>query len=512
MKITFRMWILIAVVLLSMISVFGIPPTALQKGLLISSVEQNSTIFSDGLRAGMILKTINGQEVLSMQAYSNIMESVANLPDNETTRLEIKTDSVEIINLYTKDIVSDFSVEEIPSTRIKTGLDLKGGSRAFVQADVPLTEAELNDLIAVSEERLNVYGLTDVKFSKVQTSSGDNLMEIEIAGSSPQDLEELIAKQGHFVAKIGNETVFVGGNEDVTHVGRTGTDAMITECFEVQGGQACNFRFTIYLSEKAAQRHADITGNLSINGSYLSKKLDFFIDDKLTSSLSISSGLKGQVATQISISGSGSGADRNEAIEAAKMEMKKLQTILITGSLPYKLEIVKIDKISPNLGTQFVRQILIAGLFSLIAASLIIFIRYRKIKISLAMILTSSSELLIILGVASLINWNLDLPSIAGIIASIGTGLDDQIVILDESKFKYGSLIQRIKNALFVIMTAFATTLVAMLPLTGFLSFMGIGAASAGLLKGFAVTTILGITTGVLIARPAFADIARQLE
>jgi len=70
----------------------------------------------------------------------------------------------------------------------------------------------LNDLIAVSEQRLNVYGLTDVKFFKVRTSSGDNMMGIEIAGTSPDDLEELIAKQGKFEAKIGNDTVFIGGD------------------------------------------------------------------------------------------------------------------------------------------------------------------------------------------------------------------------------------------------------------------------------------------------------------
>ena len=77
---------------------------------------------------------------------------------------------------------------------------------------------------------------------------------------------------------------------------------------------------------------------------------------------------------------------------------------------------------------------------------------------------------------------------------------------------KRESIAQRIKKALFIIVTAFTTTFVALIPLTGLLGFMGIGAASAGLLKGFAVTTLIGITTGVLISRPAFADIAKQLE
>jgi preprotein translocase subunit SecD len=460
----------------------------------------------------MTIVEINGQPIDTLEDYSTALEPLSNLGINETQKLIIKTKEIEIINLFTNEVINDISVEAIPSTRIKTGLDLRGGARAFVKADVPLNDAQLNDLIAISEQRLNVYGLSDVKFFKVETSSGENLMGIEIAGSSPDELEELIAKQGKFEAKIGNETVFIGGNEDVTHVGRTGQDALITECNPSEEGEFCNFRFTIFLSEDAAQRHADITDKLTINGSYLSKKLDFFIDEELTSSLNIGTSLKGTVTTQISISGSGSGLTRNEAIEAAQAAMKKLQTILITGSLPFKLEIAKLDRISPTLGEQFTKQILIAGLFAIIAVSIVVFVRYRRIKISLALVTVSLSEVLIILGVAALIGWNLDLPSIAGVIAAIGTGIDSQLIILDEARDKFESIKQRIKKALFIIVTAFATTFVAMIPLTGFLGFMGIGAASAGLLKGFAVTTLIGITTGVLISRPAFADIARQLE
>lgn len=514
MKITFKIWVLFAAVALSLISIFSIPPIIFEKGVTVSSVKSNSTIFDNGLRTGMVIQEINGQLINSVEDYSNAMKSISLLGENETQKLIIKTKNLEIINLFTQEIINDISVEEIPSTRIKTGLDLRGGARAFVKADVPLTTIQLNDLIAVSEQRLNLYGLSDVKFFKVITSSGDNLMGIEIAGSSPEDLEELIAKQGKFEAKIGNETVFVGGDKDVTYVGRTGRDSGIYgSCPQISTGEySCEFRFSISLSEKAAQRHADITSNLSVNGSYLSKQLDFYIDGELIDSLNIGADLKGSVATQIQISGPGVGITKEEAVTVAKQNMKKLQTILITGSLPFKLEIVKIDKISPTLGEKFTKQILLAGLFAIIAVSLLVFIRYRKIKISFVLVTVSLSEVLIILGVAALINWNLDLPSIAGVIAAIGTGIDSQLIILDEARDKHESIAQRIKKALFIITTAFATTTVALLPLTGLLGFMGIGAASAGLLKGFAVTTIIGITTGVIISRPAFADIARHLE
>ena len=184
--------------------------------------------------------------------------------------------------------------------------------------------------------------------------------------------------------------------------------------------------------------------------------------------------------------------------------MNKLQTILITGSLPYKLEIVKLDTISPTLGGDFINSIFLAGLAALIAVSLIVFARYRNFKSSILLLITSLSEIIIILGIASFINWNLDLPSIAGILATIGTGIDDQIVILDEARqSKFLSIKERMKRAFAIILGAYFTALVSLLPLMW---------AGAGLLKGFAITTLIGISTGVLITRPAFSDMIRNID
>ena len=118
-------------------------------------------------------------------------------------------------------------------------------------------------------------------------------------------------------------------------------------------------------------------------------------------------------------------------------------------------------------------------------------------------VLFSFSEVIIILGIASLIQWNLDLASIAGILATIGTGFDDQIVILDEAKQKtILSLKQRLKRAFAIIMGAYFTALVSLLPLIW---------AGAGLFKGFAITTIIGISIGVFITRPAFSEVIRRI-
>ena len=113
-------------------------------------------------------------------------------------------------------------------------------------------------------------------------------------------------------------------------------------------------------------------------------------------------------------------------------------------------------------------------------------------------------EIIILLGIASAIKWNLDLPSIVGILVMIGTGVDQQIVILDESLSKRaGSMKEKLRWGLYIVMAAYFTTMFSLIPLWW---------AGAGLLRGFMVTTLIGLTIGVLITRPAFADMLKILE
>jgi len=506
MKLTWKIWLLITILVLSLLSIFGFPPQFLQEGVVITSIDPNSSSFEQGLRQGQIITEVDGQKIDTIENFTLIMQE--KYDGNSSVKTTIQTEELEVI-LFSK-APPPITVSDISKTNIKTGLDLAGGARALVQAqDKKLTQQEVNDLVSITSNRINVYGISDVKISPVSDLEGNHFMLVEVAGATQTDLQELLEEQGKFEAKIGEEIVFIGGERDIASVCRNdATCAYIQTCDEAEGGFFCNFQFTIYLSEDAANRHADITGDLDVNftqqGSFLEEPLDLYLDDALVDSLLISEGLKGRVTTQISISGSASGETQPDAYEAAELEMHKLQTILITGSLPYKLEIVKLDNISPVLGDEFLRSIMLAGLAALIMVSIIIFIRYKKIKSSLALLITSLSEVIIILGIASLIEWNLDLPSIAGILATIGTGIDQQIIILDEARREmFLSLKQRLKRAFGIILGAYFTAVVSLLPL------LWVG---AGLLKGFAVTTIIGITTGVLITRPAFTDMIKRIE
>ena len=185
--------------------------------------------------------------------------------------------------------------------------------------------------------------------------------------------------------------------------------------------------------------------------------------------------------------------------------MKKLQTVLITGSLPVKLEIMKMDSISPTLGKEFLNNIAFIVLITLLAVVTVVFVRYRKAVIIVPMVFTLLSELVLILGFAALVGWNLDLAAIAGIILTIGTGVDHLIIITDETirgEKEVSDWKRRIKNAMFIVIGAYLTVFASLLPLFW---------AGAGLLKGFALTTLAGLSFGVLIARPVYAAMIEML-
>jgi preprotein translocase subunit SecD len=432
-------------------------------------------------------------------------------PVNETRNVtkEVPKRIVEVIG--TEDI--GFSVYEAPTTNIKKGLDLQGGTRVLLSPETRVSSEDMDLVIANLKERLNVFGLSDVVVRPASDLEGNQYALVEIAGATQEEVRDLIAKQGKFEAKVGNTSVFKGGN-DVTYVCRTADCSGIDPrrgCGQSSANQwFCSFRFSIALSPEAAQKQADASKDLDVivddNGNeYLSEKLYLYLDDALVDELSIGSDLKGRSVTDIQISGSGVGATQQDAMFDALANMKRLQTIMITGSLPVKMQVQKIDAVSPVLGDDFTKNAFVMSFAAILAVSFVVFLRYRKINVAVPMIFTMISEVIIVFGVAALIQWNIDMAAIAGIIVAVGTGVDDQIVIADETlrgeSQKFGWK-ERIKRAFFIIMVAYFTSVAAMVPLLF---------AGAGLLKGFALTTIIGISVGVFITRPAFAAIVEIL-
>jgi preprotein translocase subunit SecD len=191
----------------------------------------------------------------------------------------------------------------------------------------------------------------------------------------------------------------------------------------------------------------------------------------------------------------------------AQTRLSDLQILLESGSLSVSVKSISKESISPLLGENFLFNAGLIGLFALIAVALVIYIRYRVLKLTIPIIFIALVETFITVALASLIS-KFDLGAVAGIIAAVGTGVDDQIVITDELTKGQAdadiSLASRVKRAFFIVVAAAATLLAVMAPIV----LVGFG---LGKLVGFAITTIVGVLVGVLITRPAFGEIARAL-
>ncbi len=188
------------------------------------------------------------------------------------------------------------------------------------------------------------------------------------------------------------------------------------------------------------------------------------------------------------------------AADALKKE-RELESILKGGALPVHITLGSKTLVPAPLGAEFLRLSLIGIVFSLIAISLMVALRYMHPQIVLPMICISIAELIIL--VAILGSFTIDLSAMAGILAAIGVGIDAQIVVTDELLKKEEEPRKRMEKAFTIITTSVMVAVVAMLPLL----------LMSGLVEiiGFATSTILGSLLGLFISRPAYGAIVEHL-
>ena len=365
LKEIFTSWRVILLLIFLVFALVAIHPQIFsEEGVTIRSVSYNSSAANAGITTPTAKSMpVNKERILYLndERIKNADDYYATLKTlKENRSISLQTDK-KTYTLITKNNLNEeidlgLKVYGNPRSNIRKGLDLEGGTRVLLKPVELTDKGDLESIVDILKERLNVYGLSDIVVRSASDLAGEDFILIEIAGVTEDEVKELLGKQGKFEAKIGNETVFYGGKKDITYVCKSADCSGIDPrqgCFQAQDGYACNFFFTISLNPEAADRQAKLTEKLSVvseNGqNYLSKSLDLYLDDKQVDSLRIGAELKGRASTSIQISGSGTGLGQQQAMANSLQNMKKLQTVLVTGSLPVKLEVVKMDTISPSL-------------------------------------------------------------------------------------------------------------------------------------------------------------------
>ncbi len=200
-------------------------------------------------------------------------------------------------------------------------------------------------------------------------------------------------------------------------------------------------------------------------------------------------------------------------VKEARADLEELAILLESGSLPTPVASISKETISPSLGKSFLSNIILMGILALIIVAAVIIIGYRDYRLAIPVFATVISETLILVGLLSLpfIKQPFDLAALAGLIAALGSGVNAEVVIVDEltSKTRHEtlSLLQRIKSGLFIITTSAVTIIGVMGPIVFFSRSMP-GLSS---LYGFALVAILGAIIGVLITRPAFTKVVEMV-
>lgn len=189
-------------------------------------------------------------------------------------------------------------------------------------------------------------------------------------------------------------------------------------------------------------------------------------------------------------------------------EQAEIVTVsLRAGALPTPVEIASSTTISPRQGEQFKQFSLIIAFLAILGVGGAIYSRYRDLRIAIPTVLVGLAEVVALLGFSAVFDFNVDLAYVAGLIAVIGTGVDDLIIIADEvqerGRVKSAEVYRkRLKRAFIIIGMAATTTIGAMIPL----AYLGLGRIS-----GFAIVTIVGVLIGVLVTRPAYGSVLREL-
>ena len=184
-------------------------------------------------------------------------------------------------------------------------------------------------------------------------------------------------------------------------------------------------------------------------------------------------------------------------------EATDLSLLLRSGALPTPINIVEERTVGPDLGEDSINSGAISLMIGFVLVIIFMTLKYRVL--GLIANLSLVANLIMLIGILTLLEATLTLPGIAGIILTVGMAVDANVLIFERIKEELKtekSLIHAFdigyKKAKITVLDANITTLIAAI----ILFFFG-----SGPVKGFAVTLGIGIITTLFSAY----YIARQL-
>ncbi|MGI4854296.1 MAG: protein translocase subunit SecD [Janthinobacterium lividum] len=244
------------------------------------------------------------------------------------------------------------------------------------------------------------------------------------------------------------------------------------------------------LTTGAGDRFYDYTS------SSIGKSMAIVLDNKVKEVATIN----GAIRDQGQISGGGFN----------KQTASDLSLMLRTGSLPASITYLEEHSVGPSLGATSIRQGVVAAVAGMLAVMVFMLVYYRGagINADLALFL----NLVILLGFMGFTGQTLTLPGIAGVILTIGMGVDSNVLIFERireelhmGKPPAAAVQNGFAHAWITLLDTHVTTIVSAI----ILFFVGTGPV-----RGFAVTLTFGLLanlfTAVFVSRVIFDSVLQR--
>ncbi|MEA2067370.1 MAG: protein translocase subunit SecD [Thermotogota bacterium] len=424
------------------------------------------------------------------------------------------------------------------SNNIKLGLDIKGGTLLEYQMLAEGSTEELNSLadrvVQILRRRLDAAGFTEATVEKVisRISYGEEIppvrIRVQIPGITDIDrAESLIGQTGrlYFADVIAIETnestPSIPSNVRLEVSKRRARDAKVywlkdIDFGKIQNGQVNNTWYLISTKINVSNDYYELDGSTIVDAKPLVNQnpqprqgrymvsLNFNqtgtdIFSKITSYKSgipandIEKRLAIILDESVIIAPIVQSAIRNgraviEGIQTVE-ESRDIAVLVSSGNLPVELDAFNKQILSPTLGRDIINAALLAGIAGIIIVMIYMIAVYGLMGITADIALVFNTVLLF--GILSLTEAILTLPGIAGIILTIGTTVDGNILIFERVKeeLKLGKTIENaissgFSKVFWTIFDANLTTVIAGLVLLYF---------GTGTVKGFATTLIIGV-------------------
>ncbi len=364
---------------------------------------------------------------------------------------------------------------------IKRGIDLAGGSELVFEPGEDakkVTDADLDAAQEVLRTRLSAQGYTEAIVAK----HGEGRIKVEIPGEDIQGAEELLGQ----TAKLS----FVDYEGKVILEGDDVKDAK-AEYGPISDGTSA-YKVTLKFTKKGAEKFSEETLRISKlpEGNNI---IAILLDGEVVSSP--------RVTSQI--------AENECYIEGdfASEEANKLASQIQGGKLPFSLTLAESRTIGATLGEKALDNSLTAALIGMILVMIFMLVLYRMCGfVSCISLVGYISIVCLILGALRI---NLTLPGIAGVILTIGTAVDANVIIFERIKEELSngktiraSVDSGFHRAFTAILDSNVTTVIA----AGVLYFFG-----TGTIQSFAITLFVGTLVSMFTAITLTRFLLRQL-